>query len=198
MFNSFLDGTKSTIEMAAVANATGLLPQPEGLAFPPASVDDLAEVLKPRSDGGVLAHTGTVEVVSCLNRDGSPIERDLRWGVYVIVKAGSPYVKQCFTQYGVCTDRSGAYAAMYRPSHLIGLELGVSVALAVLQEQATGASRQFVADAGATAKRDLNAGEILDGEGGYTVFGNLLPAQMSLDRRVLPIGLASGVKVIRP
>lgn len=198
MFNSFLDGTKSAIEMAAIANATGLLPQPEGLQFPPVGVDSLAEVLKPREDGGVLACSGTVEVVSCLNRDGSPVENDLRWGVYVIIKAASDYVMQCFHQYGVCTDHSGRYAAMYRPSHLIGLELGISVASVGLCQLPTGMPRRFLADVGATAKRDLRVGDVLDGEGGYMVFGRLLTAEESLALRTLPIGLASGVKVVKP
>ena len=134
MFNSFLDGTKSAIEMAAISNATGLIPQQEGLRFPPAGIDDLAEVLKPKSDGGCLTHSGTVEVVSCLNRDGSPVPRDLRWGVYVTVKASTDYVRQCFEQYGLLTDSSGWYAAMYRPSHLVGLELGVSIASVALRQ----------------------------------------------------------------
>ena len=78
MFNSFLDGTKSAIEMAAVANATGLTPSPHGLAFPPCGVDDLARVLRPASAGGQLHHSGQVEVVSSLERDGAPVFRDLR------------------------------------------------------------------------------------------------------------------------
>lgn len=79
MFNSFLDGTKSAIEMAAVANATGLTPAPGGLSFPACAIEDLPRVLKPRDEGGVLHHAGQVEVVSSLQRDGSPVGRDLRW-----------------------------------------------------------------------------------------------------------------------
>ncbi len=197
MFNSFLDGTKSAIEMTAVANATGLLPQPGGLGFPPASVDDLPEVLKPRADGGVLDHAGTVEVVSSLYRDGSPVPRDLRWGVYVVFKAGTEYARRCFAEYGLKTDRSGWYAAMYKPYHLIGLELGVSVASAALRREPTGAPAGFVADVGARAKRDLAAGETLDGEGGYTVYGTCLRSADSLNGRALPLGLAHGVRLTR-
>ena len=195
MFNSFLDGTKSAIEMAAIANATGLVPQAEGLKFPPVGVDDLSKVLKPTADGGILSHFGTVEVVSCLNRDGSAVERDLRWGVYVTIRAASEYVKQCFNQYGLRTDESGLYAAMYRPSHLIGLELGISVASAALRHEPTGTSEKFIGDVGTVAKRDLVAGETLDGEGGFTVFGKLLDAQTSLARHILPLELASKVKL---
>lgn len=195
MFNSFLDGTKSAIEMAAVANATGLEPQPDGLGFPPAGVDDLPRICRPRADGGALAHKGTVEVVSSLNRDGSPVFRDLRWGVYVTFAAPSDYIKRCFAEYGLLTDESGRYAALYRPYHLIGIELGISVASVALRGESTGAARAFMGDAVATAKRDLKPGEALDGEGGTMVYGRLMPAQKSLALGALPIGLAHKVKL---
>jgi predicted homoserine dehydrogenase-like protein len=197
MFNSFLDGTKSAIEMAAVANAAGLSASPDGLAFPPCGVDDLPRVLKPRADGGVLQQRGQVEVVSSLQRDGTPVFRDLRWGVYVTFGADSDYVRRCFSEYGLVTDESGEYAAMYKPFHLIGLELGVSVASVGLRGEATGAPVNFHADAVAVAKRDLTAGEILDGEGGYTVYGRLVRATDSLRMRAWPIGLAHGVRLTR-
>ncbi len=198
MFNSFLDGTKSAIEMAAVANATGLTPQPDGLQFPPVGIDALAESLKPRKDGGLLVHSGTVEVVSCLERDGSPVERDLRWGVYVTFRGATDYVRRCFHDYGVPTDSSGEYATLYRTSHFIGLELGVSVAAAALREEPTGTSRELVGDVASCAKRDLVVGESLDGEGGYTVYGKLLPIRDSLEAGTLPIGLSGGAKVVKP
>jgi predicted homoserine dehydrogenase-like protein len=198
MFNSFLDGTKSAIEMAAVANATGLAPQPEGLSFPPVSARKLADVLKPREQGGCLTRSGTVEVISCLNRDGSPVQDDLRCGVYVTFRAPTEYVRRCFAEYGLLTDRSGLYAALYRPAHLVGLELSISVASAALRHEPTGVSRGFVADVGSVAKKDLEPGEILDGEGGYTVYGKLLPSADSLSMKVLPLGLASGARVKRP
>lgn len=197
MFNSFLDGTKSGIEMAAVANAAGLTPAPSGLEFPPCGVDDLARVLRPRSAGGHLHHAGQVEVISSLERDGRPVFRDLRWGVYVTFSAEHEYVRRCFQEYGIVTDPSGEYASMYKPSHLIGLELGVSVASAALRREATGAATGWRGDCVATAKRRLEAGEVLDGEGGYTVWGKLLPAADSAARRALPIGLAHRVKLRR-
>ncbi|MEJ7814233.1 MAG: Gfo/Idh/MocA family oxidoreductase [Rubrobacter sp.] len=192
MFNSFIDGTKSAIEMVAVANATGLTPAPGGLGFPPAGADKLAAVCRPRADGGSLDHSGTVEVVSSLGRDGRFVERDLRWGVYVTFRAATDYVARCFSEYGLATDDSGYYAALYRPFHLIGLELGVSVAYAALRREATGAPTGFRADVVATAKRDLRAGEELDGEGGYAVYGRLMPAEDSMALEALPIGLAHG------
>ncbi|HLI11358.1 MAG TPA: SAF domain-containing protein [Alphaproteobacteria bacterium] len=195
MFNSFLDGTKSAIEMAAVANATGLTPAPDGLGFPPCGVDDLPRVLRPAAEGGALHHKGQVEVVSSLERDGRPVFRDLRWGVYVVFEAPSDYVRRCFAEYGLVTDPSGRYAALYKPFHLIGLELGISVASAGLRREATGAPTGFRGDAVATAKRDLAAGDTLDGEGGFTVWGKLVPAADSLRAGALPIGLAHRVKL---
>lgn len=195
MFNSFLDGTKSAIEMAAVANATGLSAPSDGLAFPAVGVDDLARILKPKSDGGILEHRGQVEVISSLERDQRPVFRDLRWGVYVTFAAGSEYVERCFKEYGLVTDPSGKYSSMYKPFHLIGLELGISVASAALRGEATGAPIGWVGDVVATAKRDLAAGEVLDGEGGFTVYGKLMPAADSMRLNGLPLGLAHGVKL---
>ena len=198
MFNSFLDGTKSGIEMAAVANATGLTPAEDGLAFPPCGVHDLPRILKPKADGGLLEHMGQVEVISSEERDGRRVVGDLRWGVYVTFRAPSDYTARCFAEYGLVTDPSGRYAAMYKPFHLIGLELGISVASAALHGEPTGAPTGFRGDAVATAKRDLTVGETLDGEGGYMVWGKLMTAARSLRVGGLPIGLAHGVKVVRP
>ena len=195
MFNSFLDGTKSAIEMAAIANATGLDVPSEGLAFPPCGVDDLPHVMRPREVGGVLEKTGLVEVVSSLERDGRPVFRDLRWGVYVVLEAPNDYAADCFRQYGLKTDSSGRYAAMYKPYHLIGLELNISILSAALRGEPTGQPRGFRGDVGAVAKWDLRAGEMLDGEGGYTVWGKLLPAAASLKVGALPIGLAHRLKL---
>jgi predicted homoserine dehydrogenase-like protein len=197
MFNSFLDGTKSAIEMASVANATGLAAATDGLGFPPCGADDLARVLRPRAAGGVLERAGLVEVVSSLARDGSPVPRDLRWGVYVVFEAPSDYAARCFAEYGLVTDDSGRFSALFRPYHLIGLELGTSIASVGLRREPTGAPRGWEADAVATAKRDLAAGEVLDGEGGFLVYGKLMPAAESRRLRALPIGLAHGVRLVR-
>ncbi|MGJ4884371.1 MULTISPECIES: NAD(P)H-dependent oxidoreductase [unclassified Bradyrhizobium] len=195
MFNSFLDGTKSAIEMAAIANATGLDVPTDGLLFPPCGVDDLPHVLRPRDRGGVLERSGMVEVVSSLERDGRPVFRDLRWGVYVVLEAPNDYAADCFRQYGLKTDATGRYAAMYKPYHLIGLELNVSVLSAALRREPTGQPLGFRGDVVAVAKKDLRAGEMLDGEGGYTVWGKVIPARKSLQLGALPIGLAHRVKL---
>ncbi len=193
MFNSFLDGTKSAIEMAAVANATGLTPAPTGLTFPPVGVQDLPHVMRPEAEGGRLHHKGQVEVISSEERDGRHVVGDLRWGVYVVFEAPSDYVAACFTEYGLLTDTSGRYSALWKPYHLIGLELGISVASIALRSEPTGQPAGFRGDTVATTKRDLQAGEKLDGEGGYTVYGKLMPAEDSLACGGLPIGLAHDV-----
>ena len=197
MFNSFLDGTKSALEMAAVANGCNLLPPSDGLMFPPCGVDDLPDILRPISDGGILPQKGTVEVVSSIERDGRPVFRDLRWGVYVVFEAPSKYVMDCFNQYGLKTDSTGRYAAMYKPYHLIGLELGISVASIAVRGEATGATGNWSGDVVATAKRALKAGEKLDGEGGFTVYGKLMTAADSLKLEALPIGLAHNMVLKR-
>ncbi len=198
MFNSFLDGTKSAIEMAAIANATGLDVPQHGLAFPACGVDDLPHIMRPREAGGQLESAGMVEVVSCLERDGRPVFRDLRWGVYVVLEASNDYAAACFRQYGMKTDSTGRYAAMYKPYHLIGLELNISVLSAALRNEPTGQARDFRGDVVAVAKRALAVGDMLDGEGGYTVWGRLMPAAASLATTALPIGLAHHVRVVRP
>lgn len=195
MFNSFLDGTKSALEMAAISNATGLRAPENGLSFPAAGMDDLAHILRPKAVGGQLDESGMVEVVTSVERDGRPVYRDLRWGVYVVIEAPNDYASACFKQYGMNTDSTGRFSAMYKPFHLIGLELNTSILSAALLNKPTGSTLSFNADVVATAKRDLQAGEMLDGEGGFTVYGKLVPARNSLAIGGLPIGLAHRVKL---
>lgn len=197
MFNSFLDGTKSGIEMTAVCNATGLVPQPGGLAFPPASRFELSSVLRPRAAGSVLDLTGTTEVVSSLTRDGRDVPHHLAMGTFVVIEGDTDYARRCFREYHMLEDDSGRFAALYRPTHMIGMELGVSVASAALRREPTGAPVDFVADVVATAKRDLKAGEMLDGEGGATVWGRQQPAAASVAGNCLPLGLAAHVRLVR-
>jgi len=197
MYNSFLDTTKSAIEMCAVCNANELLPQPSGLQFPALGPEALPTVLRPAPDGGILERSGTVEVVASENRDGTPIPNNLRWGVYVVFKAGTPLVRRFFEMHDFLCDPTREYGAYYRPFHLIGMELGISVASAPLRGEATGSAIGFSADVAATAKKDLKPGDMLDGEGGYTVFGRLVSADESVKNRYLPMGLAHGVRVTR-
>lgn len=198
MFNSFLDGTKPAIESAAIANACGLDVPQNGLAYPSGSIDDLPNQMRPKSEGGVLDGPAMVEVQNCLDAQGAPIDYDIRMGVFVSVRAVTEYQRNCFEEYKVRTDDSGRYMCAYKRWHLIGLELGMSVANVGLRGEATGVAEAFRADVVAVAKRDLGVGEVLDGEGGYTVAGQLRPTTVSVPGRALPLGLASGIKLVRP
>jgi predicted homoserine dehydrogenase-like protein len=201
MFNSFLDGSKPSIESTAVANAAGLKVPSTGLLYPPASVADIPFVTRPRSEGGVLEAKGMVEVISSLETDGRVIPYDIRMGVWVTVEGETEYIRNCFEEYNAHTDPSGRYFTLYKRWHLIGLEVGYSVASVMLRHEATGVAMGWNADVVACAKRDLQAGELLDGEGGYTVWGKLQPAAASLALRGeggLPLGLAHQVKLVRP
>ncbi len=198
MFNAFLDGSKPAIESAAIANATGLEAPSDGLAFPPGSIDDIPTLMRPRSEGGILQRKGMVEVVSSLTLDGMPIPQDIRKGVWVCFEGDTDYIRRCFEEYQVVTDPDGRYMCNFKRWHLIGLELGISVASVGLRSEPTGIATGFQADVAATAKRDLAAGDVLDGEGGYTVFGKLSPAQTSIKNGFVPLGLAHKLKVVRP
>jgi predicted homoserine dehydrogenase-like protein len=198
MFNSFLDGSKPSIESTAVANATGLSVPSNGLLYPPASVEDIPFVTRPIAEGGVLEKKGMVEVISSLEANGRKIPYDIRMGVWVTVEAETDYIKNCFEEYNAHTDPSGRYFTLYKRWHLIGLEVGMSVASVALRKEATGVAHCWNADVVATAKRDLKPGELLDGEGGYTVWGKLLPANKSVAMGGLPLGLAHDIKLIRP
>ena len=197
MFNSFVDGTKSGIEMTAVCNATGLHSQTEGLSFPPATRFEHADICKPKADGGVLEKAGVTEVTSSVYRDGSDVPNSLVMGTYVVFEAASAYGEECFREYSMLQDASGKYACLYRPIHMIGLELGISVASAALRKEPTGAPVCFNSDVIATAKRPLKTGEMLDGEGGFCVWGKQTPATQSLKEGYLPLGLAHNVKLKR-
>lgn len=198
MYNSFTDGTKAAIEMAAVANGTGLDCPDEGLAFPPTGLHDLAQVFKPRAEGGRLPRAGLVDIAASREPDGRVVHNNIQYGVFVTFRANNDYTRACFEQYGLLVDKSGWYGSMWRPFHMIGLETSVSVLSAVLRGEPTGTPREFRGDAVSIAKRDLRPGEMLDGEGGFTVWADAIPATRSLAARALPIGLAHNVKLRRP
>lgn len=197
MFNSFLDGTKPAIESAAIANATGLQVPGEGLAYPAGSVDDIPNLMRPKAVGGTLENSGMVEVISSLTEDGTEIPYNIRNGVWVCLEADTPYQKNCFEEYKVVTDDTGRYFSLYKRWHLIGLELGMSVASVALRGESTGTAARFHGDVVAVAKRDLAAGEILDGEGGYCVAGQLRPTTVSVPMKALPLGLTDGATLKR-
>lgn len=197
MFNAFLDGSKPAIESAAISNATGLDAPADGLQFPPGSIDDIPTLMRPREEGGVLERKGMVEVVSCIELDGTPIKNDIRKGVWVCFEADTEYLRNCFEEYSVVTDPSGRYMASFNRWHLIGLELAVSIAAIGIRKEPTGYATSFRSDVAAQAKRDLKVGEYLDGEGGYTVSGILRPTSISVKNQYVPLGLAHKLKLIK-
>ena len=197
MFNAFLDGSKPAIESAAIANVCGLDAPENGLVFPSGGIDDVPNLARPRSEGGVLDHKGMVDVISCLTPEGEQIPHDIRKGVWVCFEGDTEYLRNCFEEYKVVTDDSGRYMCNYKRWHLIGLELGISVASVGIRKEPTGAAHEFRADVAAVSKRELKKGEILDGEGGYTVAGGLRPASISVAEGYVPLGLAHNVTLIR-
>ena len=194
MFNSFVTGDKSSIEMAAVANASGLKCPNNGLTYPPIGVYDIANKLIPKDKGGHIDHEGQVEVISSIDRKKIQIENDLRWGVYIVIKAQNNYVKNCFKEYGMVTDNSGEYSAIWRPYHYVGLELAQSIYSIALDRKPTGYTKFFNADVVSVAKKDLASGEILDGEGGFASRGRLVASKDSIGGNFLPLGLSDGAK----
>ena len=197
MFNSFLCGDKSAIEMCAVSNAADLKCPKDGLTFPPVGVYDIAKKLIPKDEGGLIDHSGQVEVISSIDLDKNEIENDLRWGVYIVIKAQNEYVKNCFKDYGMVTDSSGNYSAIWRPYHYIGLELAQSIYSISLDLKPTGFTKNYNSDVGAVAKKDLKAGEKLDGEGGFCARGKLISSQKSKEDGILPLGLTDSAIVKR-
>ena len=189
MFNSFLCGDKSAIEMCAVSNAANLKCPSNGLTFPPIGVYDIAKKLIPKQEGGLIDFDGQVEVISSIDLNKNDIPNDLRWGVYIVIKAKNEYVKNCFKDYGMVTDSSGNYSAIWRPYHYIGLELAQSIYSIALDNRATGFTKNYNADVASYAKKDLKIGDKLDGEGGFCARGKLITSQKSKDEKILPLGL---------
>jgi homoserine dehydrogenase len=195
MFNSFVTGDKSSIEMAAVANASGLSCPKNGLTYPCVDVYSIANKLIPKNKGGLIDQEGQVEVISSINQKKIQIQNDLRWGVYIVIKAQNSYVKNCFKEYGMVTDRSGEYSAIWRPYHYVGLELAQSIYSVALDNKSTGQTKFFNADVVSVAKKNLSPGEILDGEGGFASRGRLISSKNSVYSNLLPLGLTDGTKV---
>ena len=108
--------------------------------------------------------------------------------MYIVIKAQNEYVKNCFKDYGMVTDSSGSYSAIWRPYHYIGLELAQSIYSIVLDKKATGHTKNFNAEIASVAKKDLKAGQKLDGEGGYCARGRLISSNRSKQERILPMG----------
>ena len=197
MFNSFLCGDKSAIEMCAVSNAANLKCPINGLTFPSVGIYDIAKKMIPKSVGGLIDFDGQVEVISSIDFDKKEIPNDLRWGVYIVIKAQNEYVKNCFKDYGMVTDSSGSYSAIWRPYHYIGLELAQSIYSIALDNRATGFTKNYNADVASYAKKDLKKGDMLDGEGGFCARGRLVTSEKSKKEEILPLGLTDNAVLKR-
>ena len=109
-----------------------------------------------------------------------------------MIKAQNEYSKNCFKEYGMITDKSGNYSAIWRPYHYIGLELAQSMYVIAIDKRATGQTNYFNADVICVAKKDIKIGEVLDGEGGFAARGRLFTAERSIKENLLPLGLSGG------
>jgi len=202
MYNPFRDGSKAQIEMCALANATGLVPDKRGMHEPSAGVADLARLFALKQDGGLLSRSGVVELANCVGPNGEDVPGGMANGVFVVLRTTNPILAEDLPFYGLpgaaVASGTGGYAAFYRPFHLCGIETPMSIAEAALLGRATAAARPTpVADVIAVAKRDLRAGDVLDGSGGKNVRAIVERAEVARAERFLPEGLAYRVPLRR-
>jgi len=182
MLASFVDGTKTMVEMCSFANAVGFVPDVPGMHGPEVTPRDIASTYVPKEHGGILNGTGVVEY-----------GRGIAPGVFVVFTTDHPKLVRDL-QY--LSMGPGPYWALYRPYHLTSLETPISIARAAIKGETTVATdRPPTAEATTIAKRNLEPGEIIDGLGGFTVYGMLESAATARDGRHLPLGLAPGATV---
>lgn len=184
MLTSFVDGSKTMIEMAALANATGLEVSRRGMYGPPATVERLSEVFRPQADGGVLDRPGVVDYCT------GPVAP----GVFTVVRCPDPVVAAELDYLSLGT---GPYYALYRPYHLASVEAPLTVAETVLDRTPSLAPTSWTAEVVAVAKRDLKEGEVIDGIGGHLVRGLIEAAGVAAHEGLLPLGLAAGATLLR-
>ncbi|GAC1684389.1 MAG: SAF domain-containing protein [Ktedonobacteraceae bacterium] len=185
MLTEFVDGSKTMVEMTAVANATGLVPDISGMHGPHATPDTLAQIFCPKEEGGILSRRGVVDYAL----------GDIAPGVFLIITTDQPKVIKDLKYLRL---GPGPYWALYRPYHLANIETPISVAQAVLLQQTTLAPQgPPVAETTTVAKRDLRAGEVLDGLGATTVHGGIERADVAREARMLPFGLSERARVRR-
>ena len=187
MLVEFIDGSKTMIEMAAIANATGLLPDTPGMHGPSATADQLSSVLIPKQDGGVLSGVGRVDY---------SIGNGLAPGVFVVAKMAHPRIQQRMQDLKM---GKGPYFTFIRPYHLTSIEVPLSCARAVLHKKADMvALSKPVAEVCAVAKRDLQTGERLDQIGEYCYRAWIMEAQEAKSKQAVPCGLLAGATVVHP
>ena len=194
MYTSFRDGTKTNVELAAVANATGLVPDVRGMHGLECSVKDLSKVFDLKEKGGILQKRGVVDYCVGGGELGvSHYDDYFTGGVALVITTEHPQIQKDL-KYLFMGD--GPNFTLYRPYHLCAIEAPLSIARAVIYHEPTLAPLAPVVEVVALAKRDLKAGEILDGEGGFTVYGQIERAEVAKRENLLPIGLTNGVPLI--
>ena len=194
MFNSFRDGTKAQVEMTALANAAGLVPDVRGMHEPSVNLADIPQRFSLREEGGLLSQHGVVELANSIAVDGKTMLPDpLKMGVFAVIRTEHPFTAEDLTGYIGKVGGDGHNFLLHRPYHLVAVEAPISIAAAVLLGQATGSCAATpTAECITAAKRDLKAGEVLDGGGGYTVVGRCEKATVARAENLLPLGLAGG------
>ena len=200
MFNSFRDGSKAQIEMTSLANMAGLPPDIRGMHEPSVNIEDIAKVFSLQEEGGILNRHGVVELANSVTTDGNQtmLSNPLRMGVFVVIRTDHPFTQEDLAGYNLYPGGNGKNYLLYRPYHLVAVEAPISIAKAALYGQPTGTPLPApVADVVTVAKRNLKAGEVLDGSGGYTVNGLIEKAEIARAENLLPLGLAYDVKLKR-
>ena len=201
MFGSFLDGTKHSIEMTALSNATGLVPDVRGMHFPSVDLREIPDVLAEIDQGGILHQEGVVEAVSAIRPDRSPVERNLRGGLYAVIDASDGFSIESLASYGeiigMIIGDTSKYGMIYRPQHFIGHEMPITIARMAIFGQTCGAPVTKTSEVVAAAKRPLSPGTVLDGEGGFTAYGMIERADVAGAGRMVPMGLTQGATVTR-
>ncbi|MDH4265505.1 MAG: 3-hydroxyacyl-CoA dehydrogenase NAD-binding domain-containing protein [Deltaproteobacteria bacterium] len=199
MLCSFHDGTKSQVEMAAVSNALGLVPDKRGMHEPFACVEDLPGVFRRKELGGVLSRNGVVELANSFRPDGFEVKEGMvNPGVFLVVTSDHPGIQGLLKHLFRRIEKAGPNYGLFRPYHLTAVETPYSVVRACLYGEATGAAGdRLLTEVVAVAKKDLKQGELLDGGGGYTVYGLVERAEVAKKERLLPLGFAYKIPVLR-
>ena len=197
IYNSFRDGTKAQIEMTALANMAGLVPDVRGMHEPSVNISDIPRRFSLEEEGGILSQHGVVELANSVAEDGKTmLDSPLRMGVFVVIRTDQTFIQEDLTSYHLYPGGNGKNFLLYRPYHLVAVEAPISIAKAALYGQPTGAPlAKPAAEVITMAKRNLKKSEQLDGSGGYTVNGLIEKAEIARSEKLLPLGLASGVKL---
>ena len=199
MFNTFRDGTKAQVEMTALANAAGLVPDVRGMHEPSVNLADIAPRFSLVEEGGLLSRSGVVELANSVADDGRTMLPDpLKMGVFVVIRTEHSFLQEDLAMYNLHPGGDGKNYLLHRPYHLVAVEAPISIAQAALTGAATGAPLTTPhAEVITVAKRHLEEGEILDGGGGYTVNGLCEKATVARAENLLPLGLAYGARLTR-